>query len=148
MSSVEALCRHCRQTFVATAPPPLVCSHCGRPQSEARAPQPLLDECQACGCPMLYRQRDFNRSLGLVLVILSGLLALAGYAWGGFWVGTGVLVAATLCDRLLVVTRAEVVVCYRCHAIHRGFQPHSRLVFFDLATHDAYRGQDVPDQSA
>jgi hypothetical protein len=93
---------------------------------------------------MLYRQRDFNRRLGLAVVVLTGLLALGGYAWGGFWAGTGVLVAATICDRLLLVTRGEVLVCYRCHAVHRGFLGDERIGSFDLATHDAYRGQDAP----
>jgi hypothetical protein len=144
--SVELLCVHCKHRFTSDAAPPLICPACHRAGAAARAAAPWLEECQACACPALYRQRDFNRRLGLALVVLAALLALAGYAWGGFWAGTGVLIAATLCDRLLLRARPEVVVCYRCHAVHRGFAPHPRLSSFDLATHDAYRGQHTPDR--
>lgn len=137
--SIELICASCGRSFRTAAAPPLVCPDCGHAQGAATKAADVLEECLACACPKLYRQRDFNRQLGLAVVVVTALLALAGYAYGGFWWGTGVLFASLVADRCLLRARPEVIVCYRCHAVHRGFVPHSRLEPFDLAVHDAYR---------
>ncbi|MFO0982671.1 MAG: hypothetical protein U1E76_13215 [Planctomycetota bacterium] len=145
--SVEGLCPQCRKRFEVRGLPPLVCPVCGLRHAAAAPPaSDGLAECQLCACPQLYRQKDFNRRLGLMIVIVAAGLALAGYAVAGFWAGTSVLVAATALDRVIWFSRDQVIVCYRCQAVHRGYQAHPSVGGFDLAVHDAYRARiaDAP----
>ncbi len=107
------------------------CPHCGAEAVLPPAP-PLLGPCVACGCTELYRQRDFNQKLGLLLVALGALLWLV---LGSFWP----MVAAAVLDLLLYVALPDVAICYRCRAHHRGFEAVGSLPRFELERHEHYR---------
>ena len=107
------------------------CPACGAEASLSPAP-PHLQGCAACGCPELYRQRDFNQKLGLLLVAVGAIL---WYALGSFWP----MVAAAAIDLLLYFSLPEVAICYRCRAHHRGFEGIRSLPRFDLERHEHYR---------
>jgi hypothetical protein len=77
-----------------------------------------LTACLACGHPELYTQKDFPRGLGIALVVVAAVLAPFTYYVS--------LAVAALVDAVLYVVSREVVLCYVCHAEHRGF--HSRPV--------------------
>jgi hypothetical protein len=107
------------------------CPGCGGEAVLSPAP-PLLKGCVACGCPEVYRHRDFNQKLGLGLVALGVVLWLA---LGTFWP----MVAAAAIDLLLYLSLGDVAICYRCRAHHRGFDGIPALPRFDLERHEHYR---------
>lgn len=77
----------------------------------------LLDPisvCLACSSNRLYTQKDFNRKLGLAIVIV-------GAAFSPWTYGLSLVVCMGL-DYGLYSFVPEIVVCYACDAIHRGFE--------------------------
>jgi len=82
-----------------------------------------LRGCLACGHLELYTQKDFPRGIGIGIVVLAAILAPFTY-----YVSLGV---AALLDALLYHLAPEVVVCYVCHAEHRGFVTDPRHPRFD-----------------
>ncbi len=98
----------------------LACAHCShhRPMTPAGhndAGEPLdpLEVCLSCGSDKLFTQKDFNRKLGLLIVIIGAVLSPWTYGLS--------LVACMGIDYGLYHFVPEITVCYACDAIHRGF---------------------------
>ena len=98
----------------------LTCSNCGHAQP--LTPDTLdaggslvdpLEVCGACGSNRLYSQKDFNRKLGIAIVIVGAVLSPWTY-------GLSLVVCMGL-DYGLYRFVPEITVCYGCDAIHRGF---------------------------
>lgn len=100
-----------------------------------------MDACPSCGKRAFYIQKDFNRNLGLGIVILCGLVGLY-YVWLDqpymFYAALGV---AVLVDALLYLLLPEVTVCYACKAIFRGADRNPEHTGFDLHIADVYEGR-------
>jgi hypothetical protein len=128
---VEFGCPACGRAVELAPGAKAPCRHCAAETSLPPAP-PLLGACVACGCKELYRHRDFNQKLGLLLVALGAILWLVLRT---FWP----MVAAAALDLLLHVSLPDVAICYRCRAHHRGFEGTPALPRFDLARHEHYR---------
>ncbi|MCK6458263.1 MAG: hypothetical protein L6Q95_00025 [Planctomycetes bacterium] len=128
---VEFGCPACGRAVEMPAGTKGPCRHCGAEASLPPAP-PRLDSCLACGCKELYRQRDFNQKLGLLLVALGAILWLF---LGSFWP----MAAAAAVDLLLYALLKDVAICYRCKAHHRGAEGIAALPRFDLERHEHYR---------
>ena len=79
--------------------------------------------CLVCGHRELFNQRDFPRELGMAIVIAAAVLAPFTY-----YLSLGV---AALLDCLIYQFAPSMVVCYACHARHRGFHPVPRHPRFD-----------------
>jgi hypothetical protein len=114
------------------------CSRCAQlhriDPMAALNPQGQLVRCTVCGCDQLYRQRDFNRKLGIAIVAVAAVLApFTRYLS---------LVAAALLDLLLYVRVGEIALCYHCAAIHRGLQMGPGIAAYDLATHERFENRD------
>ena len=113
----------------------LTCSGCGGslpvPAGARAAGDCALRRCPVCGGEEFYVQRDFNRRVGLALVILGALLA-----WPTR--GLSLLVMAVL-DLLLYAAVPEITICYRCEAIFRGLPRNPGHQGFSLATEEKYR---------
>ena len=112
---------------------PWTCAACGEAypaQPGAADAEGRLVACPVCGCPDLYRQRDFNQSIGVAIIIAG-----AGLAW--FW-GLWILVAFALIDLTIYLTIPSCVVCYHCHSIARGYGGIEAIALFDLNTSDKY----------
>ena len=99
----------------------LICSNCDHTQplvpGALDADRNLIDPlevCGACGSNRLYSQKDFNRKLGVAIVI-------AGAALSPWTYGLSLVVCMGL-DYGLYRFVPEITVCYACDAIHRGFQ--------------------------
>ena len=132
---IEFRCPHC--LAVGHAPwelgHPLGCPHCAHPLATeaAAAPVPRLERCPVCNGYEFYRQRDFNRRLGVALVILGALLA---------WPTRGIsLLVVALIDLGLYALLPRITICYRCEAIFRGLPAGAGGGDFDLAIADKYR---------
>jgi hypothetical protein len=73
-----------------------------------------IEVCLACGSNRLYSQKDFNRKLGVAIVIV-------GAAFSPWTYGFSLIVCMGL-DYGLYYFVPEITVCYACDAIHRGFE--------------------------
>lgn len=148
---IRTQCRACGLPFAATLTPgsgELPCPSCGavRPvSSEKWTDGPggnygTIEVCPLCGCRHLYRQRDFNRALGCLLVAVGA--ALVPWTFGLS------LPAFGLVDLWLWRRLRDAVVCYRCDTVYRDARPSSRQGDFDLLKHDVLKyGKNWADQS-
>ncbi len=94
-------------------------------------PPRRVDVCPVCGCRHLYRQRDFNRALGCILVALGAVLVPWTYGLS--------LVVLALADLGLYYWLSDAVVCYRCDTVFRDARPHDRQKDFELLKHDVLK---------
>lgn len=130
MPSVHFLCLQCERRLARSAgEPPRPCEHCGAP-AEGTAPADFVSLCAACGHDELYFQKDFNRTTGVALVVAGAVFVPWTYGIS--------LLAVTILDYIVWRIVKDVIVCYRCQAVHRGYPPNPALKPFDLATHDRH----------
>jgi hypothetical protein len=109
------------------------CSGCGDTQPaypEAFNADGRLVKCPVCGCPDLYRQRDFNRKLGIGLIVIGAVLAPFTY-YLSLPLFAGI-------DFLIYYFVPDVVVCYHCQASLRGYPGMEAIPPFDLNISDKY----------
>ena len=109
------------------------CPGCGRPAGFAGAWRDgggRVVECPACGCRKLYTQRDFNRRLGIGILVAAALLMIPTK-------GISLLVAALL-DVFLFRRLPSVSVCYFCEGIFRGFPRSPDHAPYDAHVSDLY----------
>lgn len=132
MASVHYLCTQC-DARLAREPgePAALCEQCGAPSPVmAPAADAVIDRCAACSHEELYFQKDFNRKTGIALVVLGSIFV--PWTWGLS------LLAVTILDYAVWRVVKDVIVCYECQAVHRGYPPNPALEPFDLATHDRH----------
>lgn len=144
---IRTQCRACGLPFRANLSPgaaTLPCPGCGAVRAVSPAgwedrPAARVEACPLCGCPHLYRQRDFNRGLGCALVAVGA--ALVPWTFGLS------LVAFSLVDLWLYRRLRDAVVCYRCDTVYRDAAPLRRQGDFDLLKHDVLKyGKSWEDQ--
>ena len=127
--SVHFLCKTCgvrvAREFGEAARP---CERCGT-ANDVVAPE-TVERCAACGHGELYFQKDFNRATGITLVVIGAILAPFTYFIS--------LLLVTILDWTIWRLVKNVVVCYRCQAVHRGYDVPPSVKPFDLATHDRH----------
>jgi len=90
----------------------------------------VIERCAACGHAQLYFQKDFNRRTGVALVVIGSVLA----PFTKF-ISLGVV---TVLDYIIWRMVKDVIVCYECQAVHRGYPPNPALKPFDLVVHDRH----------
>lgn len=122
----------------------LVCEHCGhaRPYAEGSldGSGQLADpvpHCIACGYSRMFSQKDFNKKLGIAVVVVGA--ALSPWTYGAS------LLACMALDYGLYYVVPEITVCYGCDAIHRGFEHNPRHRAHDPLLADRYRRQAVEE---
>ena len=98
--------------------------------------------CVACGHDTLYLQKDFNRGLGIAIVVVGSLVSLYFFSRSQPIYGMLALFASAGVDLLLYSLVGEVTVCYSCHAIYRGFKRNPNHGPFDLKDLEKYGGRD------
>lgn len=112
---------------------PWKCSSCGEIQPErpeAVGPEGNLKRCPCCGCPDLYRQRDFNRKIGIGIIVVGALLAPFTH-----YLSLPLFAAV---DFLIFYFVPDVVICYHCQAAFRGYPGIRDVPAFDLNVSDKY----------
>ena len=132
MPSVHFLCPKCdaRQAR-ESGEPARACDRCGAPNDVVAAPAAaIIDRCAACGHDQLYFQKDFNRTTGIALVVVGSIFVPWTYGLS--------LLGVTILDYIVWRMVKDVIVCYRCQAVHRGYPANPALRGFDLATHDRH----------
>lgn len=135
---IDVLCPDCEtlNTATVTFPAPVAsCSQCNTSLlsegSDRFKNKGTLDQCPCCGAEHLYRQRDFNRALGISLVVIGALLA-------PFTYGISLIVLA-LVDFIIYRSVSEIACCYRCGGVYRATPEIARIEPFNLQIYDYYR---------
>lgn len=137
---IRIQCRACGLPFkdrLEATTSALQCPNCQHRLSVAKdgwrseGPPAGVEFCPVCDCRHLYRQRDFNRTLGCLLVAVGAALVPWTYGLS--------LVALTLVDLVLYYRLPQAVVCYRCDTVFRDARPRPRQGEFDLLKHDVLK---------
>ena len=130
--SIHFLCPKCESRLGReSGEPPRACEHCGA-ANEVVAPEAgtLIDRCAACGHDQLYFQKDFNRTTGIALVVLGSIFVPWTYGLS--------LLGVTILDYIVWRLVKNVIVCYQCQAVHRGYPENPAIKPFDLVIHDRH----------
>ena len=124
----------------------VACPECGRPAGLRLTPKvahgELVDVCAGCGHDDLYVQKDFNRTLGLGIVVVGVVASVVFFALDRPLAAMGALVGMAAVDALIYASVGRVTVCYACHAIYRGFPANPRHHGFDLELLERHGGKD------
>ncbi len=123
----------------------LACPTCGH-VSDLRLTESLkagriVDTCAVCGHDKLYIQKDFNRALGISIVVIGVLISILLFARSNAFYAMLALVGTAVVDAIIYFMVGEVAVCYVCHAIYRGFHPNPGHTPFNLELLERYGGQ-------
>jgi hypothetical protein len=131
-SSVHYLCTHCEKRLSRFAGEAArACEHCGTETSVVAPPEDaVIARCAACDHDQLYFQKDFNRTTGVALVAIGAVFVPWTYGLS--------LLGVTILDYIVWRMVKDVIVCYRCQAVHRGYPPNPELQPFDLIKHDQH----------
>ncbi|HUP50678.1 MAG TPA: hypothetical protein VNA04_18030 [Thermoanaerobaculia bacterium] len=132
MASVHYLCTSCERRLGREAGEgPLPCDSCGAPSDVIAPPAgAIIERCAACGHDQLYFQKDFNRRTGIALVVVGAVFVPWTYGLS--------LLGVTILDYAVWRMVKDVIVCYHCQAVHRGYPPNPALQPFDLVIHDRH----------
>ena len=132
MASVHFLCTKCEQRVARQAGEDAsVCEHCGIVTMVTAPPaDAIIARCAACTHDQLYFQKDFNRSTGVALVAVGAVFVPWTYGLS--------LLAVTILDYVVWRIVKDVIVCYECQAVHRGYLPNPDVKPFDLVIHDRH----------
>lgn len=130
MPSVHFLCLSCERRLARTdssAP----CEYCGTATPVIAPPEnALIDHCAACHHDQLYFQKDFNRRTGIALVVVGAAFVPWTYGLS--------LLGVTILDYIVWRVVKDVIVCYQCQAVHRGYPIPPAIKPFDLVVHDRH----------
>ena len=130
---------------VAARDAPIHCERCSEivplSVSASLVEQNRAESCPCCGKNAFYVQRDFNRNLGLAVVVLCALAGLLFVYYDRpalFYASLGV---GVLVDLVLYLLLPEVTICYACQAIFRGATTNPAHGAFDLHMADHFEGR-------
>jgi hypothetical protein len=102
----------------------------------------FVRNCVACGHDTLYTQKDFNRNLGVAIVVLGSLVCLYFFSRSQPIYAMMALFASAAVDFLIYSLVGEVTVCYSCHTIYRGFEKNPDHGPFELKDLEKYGGRE------
>lgn len=106
------------------------CAYCGKAWVFPEGSDPIR-YCPICRAGELYRRKDFNAKLGIIITSIAAILS-----WWTYGVS---LVVAVLIDLYLYRHVGDVVVCYSCEAHFRGLPKIKEYPDFSLLKYDKYR---------
>jgi hypothetical protein len=102
----------------------------------------VVRNCVSCGHDTLYIQKDFNRNLGVGIVVVGSLIALFFFMRSQPLLGMLALAISSGIDFLIYSIVGDVTVCYACHAVYRGFAKNPEHGPFELKDLEKYGGRD------
>jgi hypothetical protein len=106
-------------------------------------PDPALPACAVCGNVELYKKKDFPHGLGMTVLVGAFIASTITYWLYDQTLTWGILLGSAAFDGLLYLWVKDVIVCYRCHAEHRGVQPNAEHAPFELTIHERYRQEHL-----
>jgi hypothetical protein len=136
---VQLACPRCRGPVSLAIPgagEAAACARCGEAVrarvTDAMRDARVIDSCPVCGGEDLYVQKDFNRKIGVGIVIV-------GCALAPFTPFYSSLFAAAAIDFLLYLLLPFCTVCYECKSVIRGNAKNPAHAAFDIHVHERYR---------
>jgi hypothetical protein len=115
----------------------------GRGMSEAKpagSPAgPDLQACAVCGCPDLYKKKDFPHTVGLLLLVAAFAASAVTYLLYMPVATWAILIGTAVFDGVLYLLVGDALVCYRCGAHHKGFAAAPRHEPFEITIGERYR---------
>lgn len=144
-TSALVVCPHCETEALHPLPRGKVkprCPACGfdwpRGESDVEPDRPL-ESCAFCGNEDFYVQKDFNRQIGLFIVLASFLVVFLVMLLVDHRVGIYLLFALAVADFLAYSLLRNVTVCYLCQSVFRGFPVHPEHRGFALECEEKYK---------
>lgn len=123
MPSLTVACPHCHKLSQQDLRPEsdLACPFCHQPWGRVERLDKIADRCPVCSARQFYRQKDFARGIGCVIVLVGILLVPKTYGLS--------LPACALIDWLLYRKKSisTMLICYKCGAEYRGVPVPERL---------------------
>lgn len=121
------------------------CSSCGwsRPIERTAFEGETPTQCLVCGCDDLWRQKDFDQRLGVLIVGAGVLLSTIAVAYMMPGVAMLILMAFGLADWVLYAILPDRLVCYRCHSRYRHVPGTRDTAVFDLEVNEKYRQEAI-----
>jgi hypothetical protein len=147
-ASVQWICPRCdaisaRLLKEAASSESPACGECGL-QFAGGEPMPApgrpLESCWVCGNRQFYVQKDFNRELGLAIVIGSFFLVFLVMLLVDHRAGIFCLFGLALIDWLVYRKLRNVTVCYLCQSIYRGLPLNPAHRGFYLGDEERFKG--------
>ncbi len=113
-----------------------VCKHITDVKFNAEHEQGILKECPVCSRQDFYKQKDFNRMIGVTLFVIAAILSIWTYGLS--------LVALYLVDLFLFRKLALVAICYKCRTNFRSLANMPEIRDYDHEMNDriVYSDQD------
>jgi len=112
------------------------CEHCGGSihleVTRSMLDENVIDACVLCRKELFYLQKDFNRTLGCIILVAGAVTSIYTYGLS--------LVAAAVVDWFLYNRLREVTVCYFCNSIYRDFAPNPKHKGYDLSIGELVEG--------
>lgn len=105
-----------------------ICKHTMEVKFNSEHEQGILKECPVCTRQDFYKQKDFNRKIGVALFVVAAILSIWTYGLS--------LVALYLVDLFLFRKLALVAICYKCRTNFRNLTNMSEIRDFDHEMND------------
>jgi hypothetical protein len=105
-----------------------VCKHATDVKFQAEHEQGILKDCPVCSRQDFYKQKDFNRIIGVALFVVAAILSIWTYGMS--------LVALYLVDLFLFKKLALVAICYKCKTNFRSLSNMSEIRDYDHEMND------------
>lgn len=105
-----------------------ICDHDQKVTFNADHEAGELVDCPCCGRKDFYRQKDFNRKIGVLLFVIAAILA--------FWTYGISLIVLYLFDLILFRRLGDIAVCYKCNTIFRKVKNIDAIHGFDHEMND------------
>lgn len=121
------------------------CPQCDHRVEFAQA-DAVLPACTVCGCGELYKKKDFPHWLGMTILTTACVLSVFTYGWYAKWLTWAILIGSAVVDGLLYLMVGDAVVCYRCHAHHKGVSSGAQHPPFELTVGERYRQQRMRER--
>lgn len=87
-----------------------------------------LEECPCCQRKDFYKQKDFNRKIGVILFVIAAILSIWTYGIS--------LIVLYLVDLFLFRKLPMIAICYKCNTVFRNVSNISKLYDFDHEFND------------
>jgi hypothetical protein len=145
---IVSKCRACDDevAFTPSSAEIITCPHCNK-TAPVRNDAFLIENsivrnCVCCGHDTLYIQKDFNRNLGLTIVLIGVLASVIAFSREEPFYAMLSLVVTAVVDLIIYSAVRDVTVCYSCHAVYRGFSRNPAHQPFELKNLEKYGGRD------
>jgi hypothetical protein len=134
MMSVQITCKNCGSSVEvhpdhnSTKAECGVCSHITEAHFTHEHEQGILKECPVCTRMDFYKQKDFNRKIGVMLFVIAAIASIWTYGLS--------LVALYLVDLFLFKRLSPVAICYKCSTNFRKVANIEEIRDFDHEMND------------